>query len=69
MGEPIKLPEILTAKDIALYLGISRRRVYELLRMSEETGGIRCIQIGLTKRVEKEDFLRWIDQMKNKEPQ
>ncbi|KHE71933.1 helix-turn-helix domain-containing protein [Halobacillus sp. BBL2006] len=68
MGEP-KLPEILTAKDIALYLGISRRRVYELLRMKEEAGGIRCIQIGLTKRVEKKDFFHWIDQMKNKELQ
>ena len=62
--EKHKLPEILTAKDIASYLGISRRRVYELLQMSEEAGGIRCFQIGISKRVDKEDFLQWIEQKK-----
>ncbi|MGC9935237.1 helix-turn-helix domain-containing protein [Priestia aryabhattai] len=60
-----KLPNILTAQHIAKYLGISRRRVYELLQMSEEAGGIRCFQIGSSKRVDKEDFLEWIEQKKN----
>lgn len=63
--EKQNLPNILTAKHIASYLGISRRRVYELLQMSEEVGGIRNFQIGLSKRVDKEDFLRWIEQKKN----
>jgi excisionase family DNA binding protein len=58
------LPNILTAQHIANYLGISRRRVYELLQMSEESGGIRCIQIGFSKRVDKEDFFIWIEQRK-----
>jgi excisionase family DNA binding protein len=58
-------PNILTAQHIANYLGISRRRVYELLQMSEEAGGIRCFQIGQSKRVDKEDFLQWIEQRKN----
>jgi excisionase family DNA binding protein len=59
-----KLPQILTAQHIAKYLGISRRRVYELLQMSEEAGGIRCFQIGLSKRVDKDDFFKWIEKKK-----
>lgn len=59
-----KLPQILTAQHIAKYLGISRRRVYELLQMSEEAGGIRCFQIGSSKRVDKEDFFKWIEKKK-----
>lgn len=59
------LSNILTAQHIATYLGISRRRVYELLQMSEEAGGIKCFQIGSSKRVDKEDFLQWIEQKKS----
>lgn len=59
-----ELPQILTAQHIAKYLGISRRRVYELLQMSEKAGGIRCFQIGLSKRVDKDDFFKWIDKKK-----
>lgn len=64
MGEEM-LSNMLTAKHIADYLGISRRRVYELLQMNEESGGIRCFHIGLSKRVDKKDFLQWIEQKKN----
>lgn len=53
--------EILTAQNIADYLGISRRRVYELFQLKPEHGGIPNFDIGLSKRVRKEDFLRWID--------
>lgn len=59
-----ELPQILTAKHIAQYLGISRRRVYELLQMSEDAGGIRFFQIGLSKRVDKDDFFNWIEKKK-----
>ncbi|MDQ0221365.1 DNA-binding protein [Peribacillus cavernae] len=59
------LPNILTAQHIADYLGISRRRVYELMQISEEAGGIRCFSIGLSKRVDKEDFFQWIEMKKN----
>lgn len=51
-----ELPEILTALDIATYLGISRRRVYELFQLKPEFGGIPNFEIGLSKRVEKKDF-------------
>jgi excisionase family DNA binding protein len=59
------LPNILTAQHIADYLGISRRRVYELMQISEEAGGIRNFSIGLSKRVDKEDFFQWIERKKN----
>lgn len=60
-----ELPDILTAQNISDYLGISRRRVYELLQLSEELGGIRCLELGASKRVEKEDFFRWIEAKKS----
>lgn len=54
------LPEIITAQHIANYLSISRRRVYELFQLKPEFGGIPNFEIGLSKRVEKSDFLKWI---------
>jgi len=56
-----QLPDILTAQNIADYLGISRRRVYELFQMTPEHGGIPNFDIGFSKRVRKEDFLLWIE--------
>lgn len=56
------MPDILTAQNIADYLGISRRRVYELFQMKPEHGGIPNFDIGFSKRVRKQDFIRWIDQ-------
>ena len=40
-----QLPDILTAQEIADYLKISRRRVYELFQLKESAGGIRCFEI------------------------
>ncbi len=31
-----ELPDILTAQQIATYLGISRKKVYELLQLKDE---------------------------------
>ena len=61
-----ELPDILTAQHIADYLTISRRRVYELFQISPEHGGIPNFEIGASKRVVKEDFMRWIERMKEK---
>lgn len=60
-----ELPEILTAQNIADYLGISRRRVYELFQLKLEAGGIPNFEIGISKRVEKKDFSEWIEGRKN----
>jgi hypothetical protein len=56
-----QLPDILSAQHIANYLQISRRRVYELFQMTEAAGGIRNFDIGASKRVDKQDFIRWIE--------
>lgn len=57
-----EMPDILTAQNIADYLGISRRRVYELFQLKPELGGIPNFDIGFSKRVRKIDFVRWIDE-------
>ena len=61
-----QLPDVLTAKHIANYLRISRRRVYELLRLRPEAGGIPSFDIGFSKRVDKQDLADWIEQQKTK---
>jgi len=58
------LPEILTAKHIAMYLGLSLRRVYELFQTNQKSGGIPNFNIGNSKRVEKKDFILWIEERK-----
>lgn len=58
------MPEMLTAQHIASYLGISRQRVYELLQLHVEFGGIPNFDIGYSKRVDKQDFIRWIETRK-----
>lgn len=60
-----ELPEILTAQHIASYLGISRRKVYELFQIVPKHGGIQNFDIGSSKRVEKKDFLAWIEAKKS----
>ena len=59
-----ELPEIITAKHIAAYLGISRRRVYELFQLKPDFGGIPNFEIGASKRVEKKDFFEWLEARK-----
>ncbi|WP_047986090.1 helix-turn-helix domain-containing protein [Ornithinibacillus californiensis] len=54
------LPDILTAQHISEFLGISRRRVYELFKVHVEYGGIPNYEIGLSKRVDKADLKQWI---------
>lgn len=58
------LPEIITAQHIADYVCISRRRVYELFQINPEFGGIPNFEIGASKRVQKADFVNWIDARK-----
>lgn len=60
------LPDILEAKHIALYLGISRRRVYELCHLSPKHGGIPNFSIGASIRMDKEDFKQWLEEKKKK---
>jgi excisionase family DNA binding protein len=58
------LPDTLTATHISQFLGISRRRIYELFQIQEDQGGIPNYEIGASKRVDKSDFEKWISQKK-----
>lgn len=59
-----ELPKILTAQDIAKYLRVSRGSVYELMKLNPSSGGIPSFDIGLSKRVERKDFLDWVESRK-----
>lgn len=61
-----ELPNILTPQRIADYLGISRKRVYELTDINPEYGGIPMFKIGGSKRVEKRDLIEWIKRQKGR---
>lgn len=63
------LPDILTAQHISDYLGICRRRIYELFQLKPAEGGIPNFDIGFSKRVEKEDFINWIKTRKQEKEQ
>ena len=56
------MPDILSASQIAAYLQISRRRVYELLDLKPAYVGIPNFHIGASRRVRKERFLEWLEQ-------
>ncbi|MFS1514592.1 DNA-binding protein [Chengkuizengella sp. SCS-71B] len=60
-----ELPDILTAQDIADYLKISRRRVYEYFQIHPDHGGILNFEAGeASKRAEKDDLIDWIKKRK-----
>jgi excisionase family DNA binding protein len=58
------LPDTLTAQHISEFLAISRKTVYELLKVNVEQGGIPFFHIGASKRVDKKDLKHWIDKVK-----
>jgi|LGVF01.2.fsa_nt_gb hypothetical protein len=60
-----QLPDILTAEVIAKYVHISKWRVYELMKISPEAGGIPTKCFGRTKRVLKSDLVRWLEGIGN----
>ncbi|QEK13747.1 helix-turn-helix domain-containing protein (plasmid) [Crassaminicella thermophila] len=61
------LPDILTADIMAEFLKLSKRRVYELMDISVEAGGIPKLQIGRSKRVIKTDFIKWLQNKRGNE--
>jgi excisionase family DNA binding protein len=58
------LPTVLTAQDIAKYLRINVRRVYDNLQLKPSAGGIPHVRIGKQMRIQKSDFIVWMDQQK-----
>jgi excisionase family DNA binding protein len=55
-------PPVLTADDIAEIMGISRRKAYELMEHKD----FPLIRIGRLKKVKREDFFKWLDEVHNK---
>jgi excisionase family DNA binding protein len=56
----IDLPNVLKASDISKFLNISSRFAYEIMERSD----FPIIRIGRSKRVMREDFLKWLEQQK-----
>lgn len=54
------LPDVMTAEVLSKFLSLSKRRVYELMDLKEDAGGIPCIKIGRSKRVLKTDLIAWL---------
>lgn len=54
------LPENVTAKQLADFLGISRKKVYQLFQTPSVYGGIPSFKVGTTNKVDKDDFINWI---------
>jgi hypothetical protein len=54
------LPPVLTAQDIQNYLNISKSKAYDLFKEK----GFPTIVIRGNKRVDKNDFLSWLDKQK-----
>lgn len=55
------LPDVLTAEILSKFLSLSKRRVYELMELKDDAGGIPCLRIGRSKRVLKTDLLAWLE--------
>lgn len=58
------LPEVLTAEDIAGYLRINIRRVYDNLKLTPGAGGIPHVRLGKQMRIQKADFIAWMDKQR-----
>ncbi|MGY5341750.1 helix-turn-helix domain-containing protein [Paenibacillus glucanolyticus] len=56
--------DILTAEEISKYLGVSRATIYELFKVNVEYGGIPNFKIGNSRRVDKRDLIKWIEDRK-----
>lgn len=59
-----EFPEILTAKHIAYYLSLTPKTIYELFKLNPQAGGIPSFNIGGSKRVDKRDFVKWLEDRK-----
>ncbi|NMO97466.1 helix-turn-helix domain-containing protein [Paenibacillus lemnae] len=61
-----ELPNNLSAKDIHQFTNIKLRTVYDLMNKSPECGGIPSFRIGKPLLSDREEFLRWWDETKEK---
>ncbi len=63
-----ELPEVLTTQQVAQYLNLSRRRIYEFIQLQPENGGLPSFKLGAgpkaPRRVYKSDLLQWLEAQK-----
>lgn len=57
-SESEKLPDILTAREIAAYLGLGYTKTLLMIRR----GQFPAVKIGSTYRIPREPFLAWLNQ-------
>lgn len=60
-----ELPDILSPQLFADYVGINRGRVYAYCSISPEAGGIESFTIGNSRKIEKVNLLKWIENQKS----
>lgn len=61
------LPYELTAAHISQFLGLSRKRIYALFQLHQNQDGIPNYTIAASKRVDKDDLKKWIEQKKKED--
>lgn len=55
------LPDVLNAYEISLFMGLSKNKIYELMRINPNAGGIPTLRIGRNVRVLKADLIEWLN--------
>lgn len=61
------LPDILTPQQVAEYLGISRRRIYEFCLLNPTDGGLPNFTVGASRKIKKTSLIDWIEMRFNQE--
>jgi excisionase family DNA binding protein len=56
-----ELPDIMSPKHVADFLGISRGRVYEICQVNIDAGGLQSFTIGKSRKITKDDLIQWIE--------
>lgn len=56
-----ELPDIMTPQQVADYLGIARRRVYEFCQTKPAYGGLPSFTLGASRKIKKASLIDWIE--------
>ncbi|WP_158606388.1 helix-turn-helix domain-containing protein [Paenibacillus ginsengarvi] len=59
-----ELPDVLTAQEIACFLRVDVRRVYDNLKLKPNAGGIPHVKMGKQMRIYRSDFISWMDKQR-----
>lgn len=60
-------PDTLTPQQVADYLGISRRRIYEFCQLNPTDGGLLSFTVGKSRKIKKDSLIDWIEMRFNAE--